>query len=298
MTIKDYPKIFAVGHRAIPELLTDDVVVEEKLDGSQFSFGKYGGVLKARSKNKELYFQNPEKLFAEGLEYVKSIESNLIDGTTYRGEYFKKPKHNTLAYGRIPNNHIMIFDIEYSNGEHVHPDIRLLNAQVIGLESVPIIKIGKIENIEEFKSFLDRESVLGLQKIEGVVVKNYNRLNAFGLPSFGKFVSEAFKELNNGEFRAQNPSKADVIEKIIYNYTTPARWEKAIQHLRDKGELKGSPEDIGSLLREVNLDVLTECKDEIAAKLFDYAWPKISRGITKGLPMWYKERLVGEAFNG
>ncbi len=34
-----YPKIYGLGHKAITELLSDNVMVEEKIDGSQFSFG-------------------------------------------------------------------------------------------------------------------------------------------------------------------------------------------------------------------------------------------------------------------
>jgi ATP-dependent RNA circularization protein (DNA/RNA ligase family) len=37
--ILSYPSIYALGHRAIRELFDGPVVVEEKIDGSQFSFG-------------------------------------------------------------------------------------------------------------------------------------------------------------------------------------------------------------------------------------------------------------------
>jgi hypothetical protein len=50
-----YPKVYNMGHAAIADLLLDDVLVEEKVDGSQFSFGVFehpeqGRVLKCRSK--------------------------------------------------------------------------------------------------------------------------------------------------------------------------------------------------------------------------------------------------------
>lgn len=34
-----YPSIYNLGHRYIADLLTVPVIVEEKIDGSQFSFG-------------------------------------------------------------------------------------------------------------------------------------------------------------------------------------------------------------------------------------------------------------------
>lgn len=54
-----YPKVYALGHRALAELLLDEVLVEEKIDGSQFSFGRFGGDLKARSKGCQLNVDYP-----------------------------------------------------------------------------------------------------------------------------------------------------------------------------------------------------------------------------------------------
>lgn len=62
-----YPSSFAIGHRALKELLYDPVIVEEKVDGSQFSFGLFKneetGALeyKCRSKGAQLNLEAPEK---------------------------------------------------------------------------------------------------------------------------------------------------------------------------------------------------------------------------------------------
>jgi hypothetical protein len=46
-----YPSIYNLGHRALQDLLTVSVNVEEKVDGSQFSFGiTEEGEIKLRSK--------------------------------------------------------------------------------------------------------------------------------------------------------------------------------------------------------------------------------------------------------
>ena len=37
--ISSYPKVYNLGHRAIVGLTEESVVVQEKVDGSQFSFG-------------------------------------------------------------------------------------------------------------------------------------------------------------------------------------------------------------------------------------------------------------------
>lgn len=50
MHLPSYPKIYALGHKAIEELLHDDVCVQEKVDGSQISFGLLDGKLYISSK--------------------------------------------------------------------------------------------------------------------------------------------------------------------------------------------------------------------------------------------------------
>ena len=37
--MRSYPKIYNLGHKYLEELFLDDVLIEEKIDGSQISFG-------------------------------------------------------------------------------------------------------------------------------------------------------------------------------------------------------------------------------------------------------------------
>ena len=48
-----YPKVYALGHPATKDIFSGEVLVEEKIDGSQFSFGVIDGVLRTRSKSCE-----------------------------------------------------------------------------------------------------------------------------------------------------------------------------------------------------------------------------------------------------
>ena len=84
---------------------------------------------------------------------------------------------------------------------------------------------------------------------------------------------------------------------MIERYRTPARWQKSVQHLRENGTLDGSPRDIGPLMKEVGQDVLRECEDEIKDYLFDHYWKQIQRGITAGLPEWWKQELAQSSFD-
>jgi len=53
MRLNSYPKVYNLGHAAIVHLFDEPVTVEEKVDGSQFSFALIDGELSARSKGKE-----------------------------------------------------------------------------------------------------------------------------------------------------------------------------------------------------------------------------------------------------
>lgn len=297
--IHSYSKIYQIGHKVIRNIFDDVVLIEEKVDGSQFSFGVIDGVLCARSNNKQLILEAPDNMFKKAVETIKSIEHLLHPGWTYRGEYLQKPKHNTLAYDRTPYNNIMGFDIMREGQEdYLSYEEKKTEFERIGLEVVPIVYYGKVNSLEMFNLYLERTSILGGQKIEGVVVKNYKLITDDKKVAMGKYVSEAFKEVHNKDWKERNPSRNDIVLQIIDRYKSEARWNKAIQHMREKGTLEESPRDIGELMKEINNDILAECEDEIKDILFKHFWKTISRGVTQGLPEWYKQQLAEKAFEG
>lgn len=295
--IHSYPSIYAIGHAAIKEIFSDSVVVQEKVDGSQFSFGlTLEGELVCRSKGKQLILDAPEKMFIKAVESARQLAFDIPRGWTFRGEYLSTPKHNTLAYSRTPAKNIILFDIDKGNQEYLSPEEVSRVARELGLEAVPTFYEGKVTDFSSFQNLLERESILGGCKIEGVVVKNYSRFTQEKKAMMGKYVSEAFKEKHASDWQGRNPKQRDMLEIIIQSYTTEARWQKAVQHLREAGKLEGSPRDIGLLIREVPADILKEDADEIREALFRFLWPQISRRVTNGLAEWYKKQLAESAF--
>src|SRR5260221_5011697 len=138
-----------------------------------------------------------------------------------------------------------------------------------------------VSSIEPCRDFLEIGSILGGQKIEGMVIKPVG-YNLFGIDKkvlMGKFVSEAFKEIHAHEWKQSNPGTKDIVERIIDKYKTPARWQKAIIHLREKGLITDAPQDIPAIMKEVVSDTLLDSALEIQEELMDYAWPHIQRGL-------------------
>jgi hypothetical protein len=287
-----FPKVWSIGHGAVNELFFDPVIVEEKVDGSQFSFGVFNGELKIRSKGQEMVLDAPEKMFQKAVDTVLSLKDRLVDGWTYRCEYLQKPKHNVLAYDRVPEKHLILFDINTGEETYMSRADKEAEAKRLGLELVPLLFEGKIFSAVDLERLLDTVSILGGQKIEGFVVKNYARFGRDKKALMGKFVSENFKEKHKVDWKTENPGQNDIVEKMINTYRTPARWDKAIQHLREAGKLEGSPRDIGKIVKEVPADLLSECGDEIKEALFQWAYPQIMRGVNRGLAEYYKEQLM------
>ena len=293
--ISSYPSIYAIGHRAIANIFDHEVFVEEKVDGSQFSFSRNeAGELSCRSKGKDIIIEAPEKMFTAAIK--TAMELPLHPGWVYRGEYLSKPKHNTLAYSRVPKQNIILFDVQTGVEQYLSYDEKAQEARRLGLEVVPLIFRGIVSEASAFAGFLENDSILGGCKIEGLVVKNYQLFTQEKKIALGKYVSEAFKEKHQKEWKISNPGQQDVIQSIINELKTEARWLKAIQHLRDAGELEGSPRDIGAIMKEIPQDILKDEEDEIRDRLFAHFWPQIRRGVTGGLPEFYKQYLMQSAF--
>lgn len=300
--IPSYCKIWQLSHREAKRVFNGQIEITEKVDGSQFGFGKLkSGELVARSKGKQLFFDAPEKLFAEGLESVARIEKHIKAGQSYYAEYLKKPKHNVIAYDRVPKNHLALFSAFSGDDPLIHYETLRAAADIFDIDVVPKIFVGpgddfKFDPIKELHKFLDTESFLGGHKIEGIVIKNYFETVLVGGLYFpilaAKFVSEEYKEKHS----SQTPKGKNNFQNFMESFRTEARWLKAIQHLRDNGELKEDLPDIGPLINEIKRDMKEEHMEEIKSFLYQNFKGEIYRKAIAGFPEFYKERLIKESF--
>lgn len=302
MSTGPFPKILHIGDAQISDLFDGEVEITEKVDGSQLGFGKVNGRLFVRSKGRELDLDNPDGMFIKAVEYVKSIEQSIPDNYTFYGEYLSKPKHNTLAYDRVPTNNIALFGV-YDYTTKLFGDYSLISAwaKTLGIDAIPSFTIDNPTPEKILELVKNKVSYLGGQNIEGVVVKAYKPwlfLNSIPLTVMsGKYVTEEFKEVHSANWKAENTNKGQ-LEVALGNYRSQARWNKAIQHLRDDSNFTGTPKDIGNLIKEVRRDVEEEEKENIKEILWKIYGDKFLRAAAEGLPQWYKEELVKGNVNG
>lgn len=285
-----------MGTDYINQILDDPVEVTEKIDGSQFDFGKVRGQLFMRSKGAELFFESYEKMFTEAVNYVKKIEKLIPNNTVYFCEYLKNPRHNILTYSRVPKNNLILFGVGLGHDKFIKDyDVLCKYAEDIDIEAVPLLFSGNIKKLEDILQFLETDSCLGGAKIEGMVVKNYLKPFLLGnqpIPiMMGKYVSEKFKEVHRKSWNRENTTGGKWNE-FKESYRTEARWNKAIQHLKDKGELENQPKDIGKLIEEIQRDIEIEEKKIITEWLWQEFGREVLRKSVCGFPEYYKRCLL------
>ncbi|KKK70167.1 hypothetical protein LCGC14_2926750, partial [marine sediment metagenome] len=105
------------------------------------------------------------------------------------------------------------------------------------------------------------------------------------------YVRPEFKEMHTGK---SSKNRRNIVEEIGDKLSTPARFEKAVQHLRDSNVLVGEPKDIGVLMRELNKD-FEEHVDEIKGLLYANFRKDILRVANRGFAEWYKKKLQDDA---
>lgn len=296
---KSFPKIFHLGAPEIHSIFTGPVEITEKVDGSQIGFGKLAdGNLIIRSKGREMYNQSiyqEQKLFKSSVNQILSVAELIQPGYFFYGEAVTSPKHNTLNYARTPKGFIALYGVLTPTGwVKDHKELSHY-AEGLGIDVVPLIYSGEISNKDELNALLDRDSFLGNEKIEGFVVKNYGQSSTFQLSTecYGKFVREGFKERNG----AKQVNHKDNILDLTTSFATEARWLKSVQHLRDDGKITNSPKDIGEIIQDVIKDLELEEKEHIKEQLYRFFIKQIKGGSVKGLPEWYKARLLEASVN-
>lgn len=295
-----YPKIMAFGKPEVRDVFDGPVEVTEKVDGSQFGFGIFDGQLVMRSKGAVLYQGSIPSLFKPAVLHVLSVEERMERDVFFWGETLCKPKHNTLKYDRVPLNHIALFG-GVIDGVHLQWDDLAWWADKLEVDVVPKFNVSWSNDWPStLRGLLEEESFLGGCKVEGVVVKNYNKnwlLGGSVVPLMAaKYVSEAFKEVHQKNWKSENTHKGRY-EVFKDGFATPARWEKAIQRMRESGSLDDSPKDIGPLMAEIRKDVATEEKSSIMEFLWSEFGKDVVNASVKGFAEWYKQRLLDQTFS-
>ena len=237
-----YTKIKAIGADEIKELLTlsDLAVVEVKLDGgnARTTLNETGDGLIFGSRTNTLPYDADTNgwLFVGAMKQAfEKYPDKFVKGIQYISESMQK---HTLTYTKVPLT--VGYDcIDLSTGEYLPYEQSKKLFEDIGIPFVHIhcVKPANELTVDELVEYI-KQPVYRDGAEEGVVVKVYSTKNRFGRPMFGKIVTDDFKVQNRKAFGENQPKKPKGLEnRIAEMYFTPARFEKAIQHFKQEGEL-------------------------------------------------------------
>lgn len=238
----------------------------------------------------------PDKMFVKAIAQAeKHFAGMRYANAFFAFEYLESPKQNTLEYGRVPKDNLLLLDANIG-GRWLLPAEKKTLAEELGFECAPLLFEGELGSAEQLKQLLETTSFLGNTTVEGIVVKNYSQYHLApymqGAPVFGKFVREEFKELNRENWGQGIPLE----ERIMQSFPKEPRWHKAVQHLRERGELTGEARDIGKLITEVEKDFEEECREAAKELLWNEYSHSLVASARRGVAEWYKQKLLEQAF--
>ena len=297
--IHSYGKVWNLTHREVSDLLNAPCIVEEKIDGSQFSFQLKDGEILFRSKGAVIQADNPPDIFKAAVDSAIDAhrEIGLTPGWTYRGEALKGRGHNVLTYERAPARSVVIWDIDTGEQDLLDWVDKAREAKRLGYDVAPRLYFGYV-TLDILNGKLSRRSVLG-GEIEGLVIKRTRENTLYGFDGkvlVGKFVSDKYRESHKSSPQWKSINKKDIIGIVISKHSTEARWQKVAQHLEEEGELEFSVRDISKLIKRLQQDIRDECFEEIGNDLAEYYWRSIMKGAPRGMAEWWKDRLLKETF--
>jgi len=260
--IKKYPKIHRLGkdeNKDFFKYQDDYVVITEKLDGANARMWVEDDEIIFGSRNVNNI--NNSDQWGEYIDYVKEIvdPDDLDDDFIYIGEFMKP---HTISYGDVPK--VIFFDILYKeNGHPISYDIAMKEFEDLNLDYIDPYFEGKLKDLnkEDLEKFMKKSQYRDGQP-EGIVLKNYDRMNRFGRPLYAKMVNDKFKEKHKANFKNDGGKKRDKVYNemryLVDKYATEQRIKKQIYNLRDEKGMDISRKMMNYLIPMVIEDILQE----------------------------------------
>ena len=266
--MKKYDSIPRYGKQGTRDILGTEVVVMEKLDGANASFGIIDGELKMFSRNQELNEHNTLRGFYDWVK-LNVDTSKLIINTIYFGEWLVP---HSVQYKREAQHKFYLFDIYHSDvNEYLSSKIVQSQAKFIGLETPRVLFEGELQDVSELQQYVGLSELTEIPNTgEGIVAKDYEG------QQFVKIVSDKFKET---KYTKQPSLDRTDIGALIDSVLTPQRVEKLIHKKIDLGLLPAELDitDTGNVLKALSSDVVNDIFEEEMHIFLDMLRKKISK---------------------
>lgn len=163
-----------------------DLIIEEKLDGSQMAIGWKGGQPYIQGKNSHIPSTDKRPQYGGVWDWAWSHLDSLeqLQGVLIYGEWVRIRHH--IEYDSLPS-WFMPFDVFMTKQKRFLPyDKKIAALEKIGLPSPRLLYRGKVNLDLIHDVAVEKKSAFGNENMEGVVIKDYKE------QTFIKFVTREF----------------------------------------------------------------------------------------------------------
>lgn len=271
-----YPEIELL-HR-VPDIMQEpEVVVTEKLHGTNTRFGWVDGRFRVGGRNEEFDLETSAPSSGYGfvgwvrttdlVRRVKELAEFLNAEVIFYGEWFGPGVQKGVVYAQ--DKQLRIFDV-CINDDLVGWDEVVQFTERVGLKTVPLLYRGKpdrevLDGKQTIPSAIAYENGVGSEENigEGVVVKpSRMHRNFYNDWVIAKHKSPKFSErksLSEGKPKLATPESATA---FVEEFFTLQRLEHVLTNMRASGVDVTAPSATGQIIRGMYGDVLKESKPE------------------------------------
>ena len=265
----------------------DDIVIEEKIDGSNLRVYMNGDTKIFGSRR--VLFKTDDKIDPQMREAVSFLKKKLPATVSYPVVVYGEAKtHRRLKYDYDRMPPFQLFDI-YSVELEWYMPLEYIQAksEEWGIPMVPVVDVVKAGELR--KRYIDDDivpvSAYGDIKAEGVVLKNYKR------QIFAKYVRSDLAESKKNRSKPEDNLDNQATLVFIGRHVTKERIEKAIYRLVDDGNPLAM-----QLMKELPQEVLIDLYEETDLKeLKDVNMRLLKKSIAQRCVKVLKEMILSQA---
>lgn len=242
MNFRKYQHVEKLGTLETEGLLDGECYIFYKIDGTNGSvWQSAGGEIHCGSRNRELSLDSDNQGFCRWVEDNKRkfehfYLNNGNDLTLY-GEWLVP--HSLKTYRENAWRDFYVFDVVNDNGDHMSYDeyVQLLERSEINY--IPPLATIKNPSPDQLVRFLEKTGQFliedGKGNGEGIVIKNYDYQNRFGRQTWGKIISNEFKEKHHKEMGAPSVNNTlTVEERIVSDFLDDGYIQKEYEKIKNE----------------------------------------------------------------
>lgn len=273
---KQYMHVEKFGNEEVENIELGKVYVFPKIDGTNASVWWEEGRLRCGSRTRELdtvNFQQDNADFAKSMYHPKfePIREFIARFSSYRlfGEWLVP--HTFTGYRQEAWRRFYIFDImNDETGEYLPYEICQSLLEENKLDYIPPLATIKNGDYGKFLDFLDKNLFLcpdGGTPGEGIVIKNYDFYNKFGLQIWAKLIRQEFKDKHHAimgapEINTGLMNEERVLNKVMTDHFVNKTYDK-IRVERGGWSSKCIPELFGRCYYDIIKEELWDSLKEI-----------------------------------